>query len=236
MSPLRLMALTLAITISLSAQAADVVTEAMQTAYAPYREALFRTNGKSQSEAQQAMAQAQQAWKDFAERFAAKPPAPYDRDAEFLGTVRRVAAVYDKAAGEISLAKLAQAHETLEAARDHLAALRQRNGVIVFSDYMNAYHAEMERLLIDRAQFQTEQHGLQLLIAQSGVLEYLARQLRLQAPAVLLQSAEFDSLLKDVEASAQNLKAAAIGQDVTAIKDAMTKVKVPYSRLFLKFG
>jgi hypothetical protein len=233
---LRLGALALASVASVSAQAADAVTDAMQSAYAPYRAALFRTNGQSQAEAQKAMAQAQQAWKGIAERFGATPPAPYDRDAGFAGTLGQVAAVYDKAAGEINAGKLPEAHATLESAREMMAALRQRNGVVAFSDHMNAYHAEMERLLIEGPQLLAGPQGVQQLTAQSGVLEYLSRQLRAQAPATLLQNAEFDALLKDVEASVQNLKKAAIGQDATTIKEAMSRVKAPYSRLFLKFG
>lgn len=232
----RLSVLPLVAAVSMSAAAADAVTDAMQSAYAPYRAALFRTNGKSQADAQQAMAQAQQAWNGIAERFAVKPPAPYDRDLEFASTLSKVSAVYDKATGEINVGKLPEAHETLEAVRDLMAGLRQRNGVVVFSDPMNAYHAEMEHLLIEGPKILAGPQGLQLVTAQAGVLEYLAKQLRAQAPATLLQSAEFSALLKDVEDSVQNVKKAAIGQDVTAIKDAMSKVKAPYSKLFLKFG
>lgn len=235
-SSLRLTVLTLAAALSLSAQAADAVTDAMQLAYAPYRAALFRTNGKSQAEAQQALAQARQAWAGVVERFAAKPPAPYDRDADFAATLGQVSAVYDKAAGEIDAGKLREAHETLEAARDLMAALRQRNGVVVFSDPMNAYHAEMEHLLVGGHPLLAGPQGLQMLAAKSGVLDYLARQLRAQAPAALLRNPEFDALLKDVEASVQNLKKAALDQDATAIKAAMSKLKPAYSRLFLKFG
>ena len=43
-------------------------------------------------------------------------------------------------------------------------------------------------------------------------------------------------MLKDVETSVQNFKQAALDQDLAAIKDAMSKVKAPYSKLFLKFG
>jgi hypothetical protein len=232
----RLSALTLAAALSLSAEAADAVTDAMQAAYAPYRAALFRTNGKSQPEAQAALVQAQQAWRNVADRFGAKPPAPYDRDAEFARTLTQVAAVYDKAAGEVGAGKLPEAHETLEAARDLMAALRQRNGVVVFSDPMNAYHAEMEHLLVEGPKLLAGPQGVALLTAQVGVLEYLARQLRAQAPAALLPNAEFETLLKDVEASVQNVKKAALSQDAAAIKDAMGKVKAPYSKLFLKFG
>jgi hypothetical protein len=233
---LRLSALTLAAALSLSAQAADAVTDAVQAAYAPYRAALFRTNGKSQPEAQAAIVQAQQAWQSVADRFGAKPPAPYDRDVEFARTLTQVAAVYDKAAGQINAGKLPEAHETLEAARDLMAALRQRNGVVVFSDHMNAYHAEMEHLLIEGPKLLAGPQGVPLLTAQVGVLDYLARQLRARAPAGLLANAEFDTLLKDVEASVQNVKKAVLSQDAATIKDAMGKVKAPYSKLFLKFG
>ncbi len=235
-SCLRLTVLTLTAALSLSAQAADAVTDAMQLAYAPYRAALFRTNGKSQAEAQQALAQARQAWAGVVERFAAKPPAPYDRDADFAATLGQVRAVYDKAAAEIDAGKLPEAHETLEAARDLMAALRQRNGVVVFSDAMNAYHAEMEHLLVGGHPLLAGPQGLQMLAAQSGVLDYLARQLRSQAPAALLRNTEFEALLKEVEVSVQNLKKAALDQDATAIKAAMSKLKPAYSRLFLKFG
>ena len=209
-----------------SAHAADAVTDAMQAAYAPYREALFRTNSKAQAESEKAMAQAQVAWKGLAARFAAGAPAPYDRDAAFAATLSKVAAVYDKAEAEIASGKLPQAHETLEEARD----------LIVYSDHMNAYHAEMEHLLTDGPRLLAGPQGVPRLTAQAGVLQYLARQLREQAPAALRQDAEFERLLKEVEASVQSLLAAALSQDPAAIRDAMSKVKPPYSRLFLKFG
>ena len=232
----RLSTLALAAAFAFPAFAADVVTDAVQSAYAPYRAALFRTNGKSQPEAQLAIAQAQQAWKGVMERYAAKPLAPYDRDADFAATLAKVSAVYDKAAAEIGAGKLPEAHETLEEARDVLAAMRQRNGVVVFSDHMNAYHAEMEHLLIEGPKILTGPQGVAQLTAQAGVLEYLVKQLRAQAPAALRQNAEFETLLKDVEVSVQAVKNAALNQDAAALKDAMGKVKAPYSKLFLKFG
>lgn len=232
----RLSALALAAALSFPAFAADVVTDAMQAAYGPYRAALFRTNGKSQPEAQKAIDQTQQAWKGVTDRFAAKPAAPYDRDAEFAATLAKVSAVYDKAAAEIGAGKLPEAHETLEQARDLMAAMRQRNGVVVLSDHMNAYHAEMEHLLIEGPKMLAGPQGLGQLTAQAGVLEYLAKQLRTQAPMALRQNAEFDTLLKDVEGSVQAVKNAALSQDAAALKAAMEKVKAPYSKLFLKFG
>ncbi len=234
--PYRVLALTLVLVGASSAYAADAVTDALHEAYAPYRVALFRTNGKSQSEAQQALTQAQSAWRSVAERFGTKPPAPYDRDTEFAGRLTQVSALYDRAAAAVRDGKLAEAHEELESVRELLADLRRRNGVVVFSDHMNAYHAEMERLLIDAPKVLSGADATLLLMSQVGALDYLVRQLRLQAPPALQRNAEFDALLKDVEASVQAVRAALLRQDPGAVRDALGKVKPPYSKLFVKFG
>jgi hypothetical protein len=211
-------------------QAADVFT------YAPYRAALFRTNSGSPQESNAAMSEARQAWQRLMAQYGKQAPSPYDRDKEFGASLQRVDAIYEKAATEIVASKLSDAHETLEEVRDVLAALRLRNGVVVFSDAMNAYHAEMEHLLNQAPQWLGSAQGLLQLTAQAGALDYLVRQLRVQASAPLRQNTEFDTLLTAVEASVQTVKQSALAQDATALKQAIAKLKAPYSRLFLKFG
>jgi hypothetical protein len=234
--PTRALALALALFGATAAHAGDAVTDALQEAYAPYRVALFRTSGKSQDEAQQAVAQAQMAWRSMAERLGAKPAAPYDRDAEFAARLAQVNALYERAAAAVRANRLAEAHEELESVRELLADLRRRNGVVVFSDHMNAYHAEMERLLVEAPKALDGPSGTLLAMSQVGALDYLAHQLRLQAPAPLQRNAEFEGLLKDVEASVQTVKAALLRQDAAAVRDALGKLKPAYSRLFVRFG
>jgi len=226
----------LALLAAMPALAADPVTDAMQAAYAPYRTALFRTNSKAQLESEQAIAQAQQAWKAISERFAGKPPAPYDRDAEFAQSLAQVAAVYQRAAQQVGDRRLAEAHETLEQVRDLIAGLRRRNDVVVFSDHMNAYHAEMEHVLGQGQQAVGSSRDLMLLMGRVGTLEYLARRLRTEAPAALAREPEFPPLLDAVEASVAALRTAVLSQDGAAARAAIDKLKGPYSRMFLKFG
>ncbi|NWG74344.1 MAG: hypothetical protein HXY24_07020 [Rubrivivax sp.] len=219
------------------ARAADPATDAMQAAYAPYRVALFRTNGKSQPESEQAMADAMRAWATVVERFAAAPPAPYASDARFAATVNDVAAVYREADRLVRAGRLTEAHEELEKVRGLLADLRQRNGVVVFSDHMNAYHAEMEHVIGDGPKLLREPQGALLLMARVGALEYLAERLRTQAPPALQADAEFAAGQKAVEGSVATLKRALLdGQDAAAVERAIGALKGPYSRLFLKFG
>lgn len=218
------------------AGAADPVTDAMERAYAPYRIALFRTNSNSQAESEQAIAQTRQAWNQLVTQFAQRPAAPYDRDGEFAATLARVSGVYDKAAGEIQKGQLTVAHETLEAARDIMADLRRRNQVVAYSDHMNAYHEEMEHVLTQGPKLLGAADGMLQLAGQVGTLEYLARRLTTEAPAQMSRSEEFVTAAKAVDKSVADLKAAVMRQDANAVREAIGKVKGPYSRMFIKFG
>lgn len=230
--------LGLAITMAFAglAHAGDPVTDLMQAANGPYRMALYKTNSKVPAEAQQALTQAQQAWSKLSTQFAAKPSAPYDRDPAFATSVAEVATVYEQAQKEVTAGQLSTAHKTLERVRDVMADMRLRNNVVVFSDHMNAYHSQMEVILIHGAETLAEPQGLLKLTAQTGALSYLTKQLEQQAPQALKQNTEFTALLQAVQQSVGKLEAALLQQDATAAKDAASKLKGPYSKLFAKFG
>lgn len=216
--------------------AADPFTEAAEKAYAPYRAALFKTNSSSQPEAQEAIDKAQSAWKGILARFASQPPAPYDRDPGFSGSLAEVDQVYAKAAAEIGQGELKAAHETLEKARDVLAELRHRNQVVVYSDHMNAYHHHMEVLLDEGEKTLTAPDGRAKLTEELGALAYLAGKLGSEAPKALAANPEFVALNRALQQSVTDLRAALYRGDDAAVKTALGKLKVPYSKLFLKFG
>ncbi|MBX3619753.1 MAG: hypothetical protein KF891_07195 [Rhizobacter sp.] len=219
-----------------AAKAADAITDAMQAAYVPYRVALFRTNNKAGRESEQALVAARAQWQSLTQRFAASPTPPYDRDPGFAAALKQVDAVYATAGTQIAAGQLAEAHETLEKARDLMAELRRRNGVIVYSDHMNAYHEQMEHVLKAGATLLDAPGGLLELAAQAGTLDYLGRRLSSEAPESLAQEPEFKPLLDDVQASVATLRSAIARQDEAAVRLAISKIKAPYSRLFLRFG
>ncbi|MDD2919153.1 hypothetical protein [Rhodoferax sp.] len=233
---LKVVSLAVSLSFGAFAQAADPVTDLMQAANAPYRMALYKTNGKSQEEAQHALLQAQQMWGKLATEFGAKPAAPYDRDPAFAGSVAEVGKVYDQALKEVGAGQLSTAHNTLERVRDVMADMRQRNNVVVFSDHMNAYHSQMELIQVHGGETLAQPKGALLLTAQTGALSYLGKQLEVQAPASLKKNEEFNQLLKAVNQSVGTLEAALLNQDMAAAKEAAGKLKGPYSKLFAKFG
>lgn len=216
--------------------AADPVTDALQKAYVPYRAALFKTNAGQAGESADALNQAQQAWAQVTQLVKSQSTVPYANDALLARTLTGVEEHYAKAAQQVAAGQLPQAHDTLEGVRDLLSELRRQNQVIVYSDHMNAYHAQMEHLLDEGPKWLKADDGLQKLAAQAGVLNYLAGLLASEAPASAQSSAEFKELLGAVTRSVAALNTAVAAGDKTLIEKAIGQVKAPYSKLFVKFG
>ena len=228
--------LYLALGLSAQVFAADAVTDALSEAYAPYRVALFKTSSAPAAEAAQAVETARQRWQLVVAQHGTQPGAPYDRDRRFSASLQDVVHAFDTAATQARGGDLPAAHETLEHVRDLLAALRARNNVIVFSDHMNAYHAAMEKVLGEPMAAAPGSEVWQQLTMHVGVLEYLANRLASEAPEEFRQQEEFRSLLDKLRAGVTALRAAVLAGDPAAVKAALGKLKMPYSRLFVRFG
>ncbi|GAB4035709.1 MAG: hypothetical protein Fur0014_01680 [Rubrivivax sp.] len=160
----------LLLTAAWPAWAGDPMTDAMVAAYAPYRAALFRTNGQDAAAAADAVAQGRRAWQAVQAQFAARPPAPYERDPEVARTLAGVDAAFAQAEAAVAAGRLPAAHEALEAVRDLLSDLRRRNQVIVYSDHVNAFHAEMEHLLGGAPALLERPQGAQEVLARAAAL------------------------------------------------------------------
>lgn len=233
---LSLFACAAASTLSMHAWAADPVTDAIQKAYGPYRAALFKTNAGQAGESAEALKQAQAAWVQVAQLVKSQPTVPYANDALMAKTLTGVDGYYATASQQVAAGKLSDAHATLEGVRDLLSELRRQNQVIVYSDHMNAYHAQMEHLLDEGPKWLKSGDGMSRLAAQAGVLSYLAGKLASEAPASTQASSEFKELLGAVTRSVETLNAAVAAGDKAQIEKAIGQVKAPYSKLFIKFG
>ncbi len=74
------------------------------------------------------------------------------------------------------------------------------------------------------------------LLAQQGVLDYLARRLETQAPEALAKDTAFVTARQAVAESVTALRTALLAQDKAAIRKAISGLKQPYSKLFLAYG
>ncbi|MCB1332334.1 MAG: hypothetical protein KDK26_01450 [Roseivivax sp.] len=208
---------------------------AFRQTYGAYRVALFRTNAGQQADSVAALGQVQAGLTAMMARYRDAPPPHYADDPQWAETLDKVAALVAAAQGEVDAGQLPQAHETLEGVRDLIGDLHARNSVETFSDRMNAYHAEMEHVLaLDLSGLDAAAMGD--LRERAGVLGYLAQDVLGAPPPEAAGNAEYDGLAKAFAGSVEALRAAVRGDDAEQIKAAVGGLKVPYSKLFLKFG
>lgn len=206
----------------------------LREAYGAYRAALFLSNQGKAQETAQALAKFDAAWTQLATEWRADPPPQYAGDAQLDATLGKVAELAAKAGEEVSAGKLPQAHEVLESVRGQIGGLHARAGLIGFSDRMNAYHAELEAVLA-RDYATLGERAAPTAIGDAAVLAYLAGEIAAN-PAPEAAAQGYGELIAGFEASVADFVAAAQGGDPVAIKAAQDKLKVPYSKLFAKFG
>jgi hypothetical protein len=174
-------------------------------------------------------------WTALTATYGDAPPPQYEADAKWGDTIARVTGSIAKASEAVAKGNLPESHETLEGVREAFSALHARNGIETFSDRMNAYHAEMEKILgLDLAALDAS--GRQTVLEHAAVLAYLAQDVTSAPPASAEGNADYASLSAAMQASVDQLVTAARAGDEAAIKTAVDGLKVPYSKFFLKFG
>ena len=203
--------------------------------YAGYRTALFATNSGNAEKSAAALTGLQKQWDALVSAYGQTPPPQYEADAQWPEMIAEVSSRLAKASEAVGKGDLPESHETLEHVREAFSALHARNGIETFSDRMNAYHAEMESILaLDLSTL--DEGAKQAILEHSAVLAYLARDILSSPPAKAEGDADYAVLSGAMQASVDQLLAAARAGDDAAIKAAIGGLKVPYSKFFLKFG
>lgn len=205
----------------------------MADAYGTYRMALFATNTGDAEKSDKAIAGFEAKWKALAGHWSATPPPHLSEDSGWHDTLEEVAAIAANAQAKADEGNLAESHEVLEKIRDSISELNRRNGVVTFSDHMNAYHAEMEHVI---GSTYDGEGAAKNAVADAAVLGYLAGRLAAEAPTAYAQDASFNQALAALQDSVAALDSAARSGDLAAVAKAKAGLKKPYSMLFLKFG
>ncbi|RYI13400.1 MAG: hypothetical protein EON48_12535 [Acetobacteraceae bacterium] len=230
--------LSLAVLACFSPAFAGPVTEfeaAYGEMYAGYRSALFATNSGNAEKSAAALQGLETQWGALTATYGQIPPPQYEADPKWGDTIADVTGSIAKASEAVAKGNLPESHETLEGVREAFSALHARNGIETFSDRMNAYHAEMEKIIgLDLAALDAP--AKQTVLEHAAVLAYLAQDVMSAPPASAEGNADYAPLSAAMQASVDQLLTAARAGDAAAIKAAVGGLKVPYSKFFLKFG
>ncbi len=206
---------------------------ALAAAYTPYKAALFQTNQKDKAGTEKSLAAFEAQWGQLMKTYRSAPPPQYADDAGWSATVAAVEKLIASAKAETAKGDLAKAHDVLEGVRDQLGSLRLRNGVVVFSDRVDAFHEHMEHVLVGKY---VGVEGVATLREDAAVLVHLATLVEKNAPAGFKGEAAFNEGLSAMVGAAKALLAAARSGDGEAIGKAMKGLKPAYAKFFVKYG
>lgn len=206
----------------------------LRAAYNDYRTALFQSNAGKADAVDAALIRAQEKWAALGAEWAANTPPQYQDDPELPATMAKVGTLLAEAQAIASKGDLAEAHEVLEQVRDQIWDMHLRNGIIGFSDRMNAYHLEMEDILaVNPATLDAA--GRATLQGQAAVLSYLAAQL-IAHPAPEAADPAYAPLAQAMYDATLALEQATQDPDPEALKAALGQLKPAYAKFFAKFG
>ena len=205
----------------------------LRAAYADYRTALFRTNTNDKAASTAAIENMGSNWQALTAKWLPAPPPQYSEDPNFKPTLEKVVSILGVARTETQAGKLTEAHDTLEKIRDELGNLRRRNGLVVFSDRMNGYHEQMEKILLGKYDG-FDARGVSDLRDDAAVLAHLLEEIAANPPAD--RDGGYEQALAGVRKSVEDLRTALRTGDVSSIKAAIKMLKPPYARMFLNYG
>lgn len=206
----------------------------LRDAYGSYRTALFQSNSGNAEATGKAMQELDAKWTALSTDWTTSKPPQYEDDTDLEATLSEVTEIIQQATDEVAAGDLPKAHLTLEAVRAELDRLHQRNGIISFSDRMNAYHAKMETVLEFGAEEPNDDRLAEVTDA-AAVLHYLAEDI-VAHPAPESADAAYAPLVDGAVQSVETLRAAIRSGDMAKVKEAIGGLKGPYAKLFAKFG
>lgn len=209
--------------------------KSLASAYAPYRAALFQTNQKDKDGTERSLQALEAQWSGLMAIYRNAPPPQYAGDPKWRDTIAAVERIIAAAKAETAKGELVKAHDVLEGIREQLGDLRARNGVIVFSDRMDAYHEKMEETLAAKYNG-FDAAGLGAVRENAAVLAYLGAQLERHAPPAYRDVESFKDGLAALIASVKVLQEAARAGDKPALEKALKGLKPPYAKVFVRFG
>lgn len=208
---------------------------ALRAAYGSYRVALFDSNQGDAHATAEALNKFSAQWATLMSDWRSAPPPQYADDAKWADTLATVAKSLDAAKAAVKSDQIEEAHVKLEVVRMALWQLHLRNGIIGFSDRVNAYHAEMEKALALKAVDDKGKVAPEA-IEMAGVLDYLATQIARNPAPEAQTDPDYGPLAAAFRKSAQDFAEAARSGDPDKVKAAIAALKPAYAKFFVKFG
>jgi hypothetical protein len=227
-----------AFAIEAHASALSRYNEAVARAYDHYRSGLFYVQTGNPAVAGFEIAKAVAVWKEAVIPFAAAPPDAFSDDEAFGRDLQDIFRRLHEADALLAAGDGDGAEAQLTPVRTLLADLRHRNGVIVFSDRVDAANAAMDRLWVYRhaPPDWSDDGAVSALLADAAVTLYHYRRLESDAPAALAANPEFQRIVTGAVASLEALWVEILAGNEEMVISYLRELRSFDRILWLQFG
>ncbi len=204
----------------------------------PYKSALFYLRTGNAGVASLELGGAVQRWGEVVERYGSTPPDPFGDDPNWPATIAAISKAFDESTKHASAGNSEAARLALLQVREHLHALRRRNGIRVLADCIYDLNAQMDVLYHYRHNPPdlTKLPVRNVTKSASAIYAHLLEGCRVQAPEELQGNDDFRSIFGGAAASAGRLFGPIDAQDQTGFVNVLRELKSFDVIIFLRWG
>lgn len=212
--------------------------EAVAGAYGHYRQSVFYIRTENAAVAVLELDEFVTKWTGVVDRFADAPPPAFAADAEWRASLEEIRERAANGLEALDAGRVEVAVDALMPIRRLLGELRQRNGVIVFSDHIDELSAAMDVLARYRREVTDLNDASMAEPArrQAAVVAYLFDKVRRNAPDSVSADPEFARTYEGVAESMDRLWRGFETRDLRLYRIGIGELHSHERLLYLRFG
>ncbi len=207
-------------------------------AYKPYRGALAYLRTGNTGLAALALDDAAERWDRLCERYRERPPAAFAADPAWQDSLDDITRRMEAARARAAADDAKGAAELLKPIRASLGSLRRRNGIVTFSDHVDAFSAAMRALWVyrhdppDMSDDETIARLRQLARALKRAWETLDD----EVPAAIANDPQLRRLLEGSAAGIETLERAIESRNQRFLVNTLRELRSFEQMIWLNFG
>lgn len=177
-------------------------------AYAYYREAAFYTRTGNTPVAGLALDKFIDGWSELVSRFGDDPPTEYAADDKWKATLDEILERASRGLDALDMDDAESASVAIDPIRGMLREMRERNGVVTYSDHVDALTAAMDVMVGYRRDIRelSNPADVEKIGKQADIVEALFATLQQEAPAQVAGDPEFKRMIAGAAESMGRLR------------------------------
>ena len=221
-----------------TAEFLDEFLEASAEAYAPYRGAMSYMHTGNLGLAAFALDAMAARWTGLCDRFRNQPPATFAEDPAWRSSLDEITGRIETARARLEAGDAEGAEAALAPIRAALGALRRRNGIVTFSDRIDAFSAAMDKIWVHRRNppDMTDPRTITALAEQARALRQAMAEVAADPPEKIAGDPQFQRLIEGSLESVATIDRAIEAHDQTLLIGALRELRSSERLLWMNFG